>query len=249
MITKAQGERFEAIQTADFGDPHQLQDDRRKVLWVLATAKADPELSYLTPAQISDILRECEGINISRQKAAAILKDERGTVVKRRISEKSHFKIMKIGEDQLNASSLTSVFVDPEKALTEIRRIEDLLSKLNGSLKVCDPYVDNRTLDFLAECNSAKNINLLTVNVLKESRFRRDLTAFRREHGNLLNVRVATQSHLHDRYIIHDEGMLLLGTSLNGFAKKQSFVVALGADLRAAAETVFDRNWASATKF
>jgi len=56
---------------------------------------------------------------------------------------------------------------------------------------------------------------------------------------------------LHDRYryILHEEGMLLLGTSLNGFAKKQSFVVSLGSDIKSATETAFNRMWASATKF
>jgi hypothetical protein len=88
-----------------------------------------------------------------------------------------------------------------------------------------------------------------TSNILKESKLRRDLAAYDKEHTSKIEVRVSPNGVLHDRYILHEEGMLLLGTSLNGFAKKQSFLVSLGPDIRAATETAFNRVWASATKF
>lgn len=43
---------------------------------------------------------------------------------------------------------------------------------------------------------------------------------------------MAAHGVLHDRYAIHDDGMLLFGTSLNGLGLKQTFVVALGQDIR-----------------
>jgi hypothetical protein len=59
-------------------------------------------------------------------------------------------------------------------------------------------------------------------------------------------VRVASAAPLHDRYIIDDVGMLILGASLNGFGKKQCFVIRAGEDVRSMAMTAFDANWASA---
>lgn len=241
--------RFAEAQSGDAGDPHRFDDDRRRVLWVLAEAKEIDELKFLTATQVSDILCECTGIDIPRQRAQAILEGESGTVARRRIAKRRHFRIMKAGEDELTSSSFTSTFVGPEKALSEIRQIEDLLSSLKGELKICDPYVENKTLDYLAECSSAKSLKLLTVNIYKASTFRRDLGAFQKEHGNRLDVRVAPQARLHDRYIVHDEGLLLLGTSLNGFAKKQTFLVSLGPDLRSATESAFDGHWAAAANF
>lgn len=249
MTAKPHVRRFANLLSSEVSDLHRYKDERHQVLWVLAEAKVDVELSFLTPAQISDILCDYADINIPRQRVSAILEGERGTVARRRISKKRHFKIMKSGEDELNSSAPTSTLIDPENALSEIRRVEELLSRLNGGLKICDPYIENKTLDFLAECKSANAIKLLTVNILKPSKFRRDLAAFRKEHGEWLEVRLATQTNLHDRYIIHNDGLLLLGTSLNGFAKKQSFLVALGSDLRSATEAAFDRYWASASNF
>jgi len=216
---------------------------------VLAVAKDDPELAYMTPAQISDILCDREGIHVPRQRAAGILQKESRTVARKRYQGRNRYKIMKQGIEEIRPASLSSIYVDPELALTQIRRMEEILASLKGDLKICDPYVENKTIDFLAECRSSSSIKLLTSNVLKESKLRRDLAAYDKEHTRKIEVRISLNGVLHDRYILHEEGMLLLGTSLNGFAKKQSFLVSLGPDIRAATETAFNRMWVSATKF
>jgi hypothetical protein len=127
--------------------------------------------------------------------------------------------------------------------------MEEILASLKGDLKICDPYIENKTIDFIAECGSASSIRLLTSNVLKETKLRRDFAAYDKEYTSMLEIRISPNGALHDRYILHADGMLLMGTSLNGFAKKQSFLVSLGPDIRAATEAAFDRVWASATKF
>ncbi len=81
------------------------------------------------------------------------------------------------------------------------------------------------------------------MNIGKLTAFQRDARAFNKEHGGILDVRVAPQKVLHDRYVIHDDGMALLGTSLNGLGLKQSFVVSLGEDLRSTALRAFDDVW------
>jgi hypothetical protein len=155
---------------------------------------------------------------------------------------------MKTGLSELAPTLAGSaIFVDPEAALTEIRRMEDTLRSLRGTLLICDPYIENKTLDFLSECNAASAIRLMTTNVLKETTLRRDLSAFMKEHQPDTELRV--RDGLHDRYIIHDGGMLLLGASLNGFAKKQSFVVGMGPDIAAATRTAFNKLWSVAAKF
>jgi hypothetical protein len=136
-----------------------------------------------------------------------------------------------------------TVFVDPTQALSGIRETQGILADLQGDLSVCDPYVDGRTLDFLADCKAGTSIRLLTYNIKKPTAFERDVKAFNREHDSPLEVRVATAKVLHDRYIIHEGGMLLLGTSLNGLGQKQSFVVSIGQDLRSTTLQAFDALW------
>ncbi len=158
---------------------------------------------------------------------------------------------MKAGEAEVDQHLPASgaVFVDPEKGLSAIRRLEETFSSLMGTLKICDPHIENKTLDFLTVCSAASSINLLTVNIHKETAFRRDLAAFRAEHKLPIEVRVSANPKLHDRYLLHQDGLLMLGASLNGFAKKQSFVVALGPDMRGLSEAAFDVQWKAASVF
>lgn len=249
MSAKPHLARFPGLRV-DRSTPHALADDRQRVLWVLATTRDDPDLDYLTPAEVSDILCDLEGINVSRQRAAGLLQKESSAVVRRRRSKgRARYKIMSAGIEELEPSGPTSMYVDPEHALTQIRKLEEILASLVGHLKVCDPYVENKTIDYIAECRKACSVKLLTANVLKETTLRRDLAAFAKQHGDKLEIRVAPAGLLHDRYILHDGGMLLLGTSLNGFAKKQSFIVPLGPDIKSATETAFNRVWATSKVF
>ncbi len=226
-----------------------IGDDRARALWVLAAAEQAGE-SVLTPAEISTALRDVHKIALPRQRVQALLAKEKGTVAPRKKGGVRAYQIMQAGVDVVTASSTTTViFVEPEQAFSKIRKTEEILAGLQGTLRVCDPYVDGRTLDFLAGCQSAAAIRLLTVNIGKPNPFARDLTAFNKEHGGRLEARVAAQRDLHDRYIIHDDGLLLLGASLNGLGKKQSFVIAVGNDLRAAVATAFESRWKAGTSF
>ena len=65
--------------------------------------------------------------------------------------------------------------------------------------------------------------------------------------GSVQEIRVDGSAPLHDRYIIDDSIMTILGTSLNGFGKKQCFIIQTGPDLRAVVLPVFDGLWKSAT--
>ena len=240
---------FNQLNTSALPDVHSLQHERLQIFWVLCAAKGQGALDTLTASQISMVLRDCCGVAISRQRVAAILSREGDTVAKRKLKGRQHFKLMKAGEDTLASSAVEPVFIDPAQALSNIRKVEDILGSLKGEVLVCDPYVDNRTLDFLAACSDAASIKLLTVNVYRQSRFKRDLRAFGQEHGQPLEVRVFCQGELHDRYIIHDGGMLLLGASLNGLGMKQSFIVALGDDIRNVVERAFKKAWTLAKTY
>jgi len=74
----------------------------------------------------------------------------------------------------------------------------------------------------------------------------RALLSAAKTEGRSIEVRMAASTPLHDRYIIDDSRMLILGTSLNGFGKKQGFVVQAGADVRAVVLQGFDNMWLSA---
>jgi hypothetical protein len=239
---------FRSIVTDHLPDVHQLEE-RLQVFWVLAAAKAEPSVESLTSAQVASILQEVCGIGITRQRVTAILKKSKGFVATSKKSGKKNFKLMKRGEDDLLGSSLHSIYLDPEKPLTSRRRVEELFEKLDGEVRICDPYLSSGTLDYLAQSARAANVRLLTENVQDSSRLKRDLAAFRKEHPTPLEVRVSQAGQLHDRYIIYKDGMFWVGSSLKDLGKRQSVVVRLSSTFATEMSRAFEREWNRASKF
>jgi hypothetical protein len=154
-------------------DIHRMEE-RQQVLWVLVATKADPHFDALSAAQISDFLaNKCE-IAMSRQKVIAILEKERaaGSVVMTQRKRLAHFKIMRRGEDEILSASTNAILIDPSKALTSIRAVEEILRSLQGSIRICDTYMDSKTLDYVAEMKKATGVQLLTENVQDSSRLK-----------------------------------------------------------------------------
>jgi hypothetical protein len=156
--------------------------------------------------------------------------------------------ILQPGRDRLLGGAGPISFVDPTKALQATLSLHTLLQSFTGTARICDPYLDATTLDHLSACPPALPIKLLTKNVKDAGRVRALLAAAKTE-GRNIEIRVATVAPLHDRYIIDDAKMLILGTSLNGFGKKQGFVIQAGIDVRGSLLPVFDSVWASASVF
>lgn len=239
---------FKKFDVSALPDVHGLDDEARQVLWVLTACKGDHLLEWTSPTEISDILRDCARIDVPRQRVQALLEQERkqGAVTRQRKNGKRRYMIMRPGEQHLIASLVAPLFIDPERAFTATRKLGHIFGELKGNVRFCDPYVASRTLDFLAECERAASIQLLTVNVQGSASFKADLSAFNREHNGKLEVRAIGQGHLHDRYLVHDEGILLMGASVKDVGKKQSFVVAAGKDIASAVTPAFDKLWSQA---
>lgn len=220
-----------------------LDEDLERVLWVLWVAKDCGE-DALQPAEISSILRDEFGIHISRQRAHGILRANHGqTVVRRRRDGKDVFQVLQAGIDAVSAPANAITLVDPASAFSGIRTAEEILRGLSGEVRICDPYVDPRTLDFLAELTGASEIRLLTVNVQRERPFRRDVSALGRQLGIGVEVRRAQSGLLHDRYVLDQATMIYFGTSIKDLGRKQTFVIQLGSGLVPAIRGTFDQIW------
>jgi hypothetical protein len=247
-MTPAHVASFTRLDVGVLPDVHALSDEARQVFWVLTACKTDPLLEWSSPGEISDILRDCARIDIPRQRVGSILERERkqGAVSRQRKNGKRKHMIMRPGEERLITSPIATMFVDPTQAFSATRKLTDIFGELHGSVRYCDPYIASRTLDFLAHCKHAPTIKLLTVNIQGADSFKADLAAFNREQSGKLQVRVVGQGHVHDRYLLHNAGILLLGASVKDIGKKQSFVVAVGKDIASAVSPRFEQLWSQA---
>ena len=154
--------------------------------------------------------------------------------------------LLAAGREHLSGAAGSILFIDPGKAMQATLTLHGFLQSLTGTARICDPYLDPTTLDHLSACSASLTIKLVTKNV-KDPGHIRTLLAAAKAEGRTIEIRVASSAPLHDRYVIDDGKMLILGTSLNGFGKKQGFVVQVGEDVREVVRRAFDTTWAAAT--
>lgn len=229
----------------DILDPRTLDDDLLKVLSVLLRAKHSGQVPWLSAPQISKILRQDFGIPIHWITIQTLLKKDKRIADRRRRHGRWEFAIMQNGEELLKPTSEPIILVDPEKAIQAVISLHSFLGKLKGTIKICDPYLDSTSIEHLDACQPKATIQFLSKNIKDSGTLRRMISAAITQ-GRALEVRIASSVPLHDRYIIDDDAMLILGTSLNGFGKKQSFIIKAGPDIRGLVISVFDTIWARA---
>ncbi|MBF9233326.1 hypothetical protein [Microvirga alba] len=249
MSSSPHVEVFRGLDTSELPDVHTLATDRLQVLWILVAAKWGGAAISLTAGEISDVLQNVCGIAVSRQRVSAILSTERQSTSRAGRKAPARFQVMKKGEDELLGSGLSPLFIDPTQALSSIRKLEDVLSQLSGEVRVCDTYINNHTIDYLALCTKSTSIKLLTENIQESNKLKRDLAAFTKEHSTPLEIRQASPGQLHDRYFIHQHGLLLVGASLKDISKKQSMVVSLSQNFAREMARAFDGIWSRANRF
>jgi hypothetical protein len=227
-------------------DLHSIESERLKVFWILAEEARKNPAGLLSSYSIAQKLERDYRVDIPRHRVDAILRKERKTVLKRVRGKTEYWKLMRAGEVELDAPSDVATFIDPRKAFTSRTRIHEVLAGLAGHLRFCDPYVDSSVLGSLASCGKANSVKLLTSRI-QSHRFVPDLAAFNREFQIKIEVRSVSKQKLHDRYILHNSGLILLGASLKDIGRAPSFVVALGPDLTNAVSDHFENACSNAT--
>jgi hypothetical protein len=139
-------------------------------------------------------------------------------------------------------------FVESGKPRSAHLLLEDVFKELAGEIHICDPYYGMGSLlrlDLLKHCSLIK---FLTKNPDSRERQRlpRALQEFKQEHGNI-EFRRHTGGDLHDRFIIADSELIILGHGLKDVGNKDSFIIRIPAELATdLIETLrdsFDAKW------
>jgi len=127
-------------------------------------------------------------------------------------------------------------------------QLSDLLEGLRGEVWVCDPYYGTASLLRLDELRNCGPIRFLTCRPdNKEAAFiTRALKEFVSERPRV-EFRRIDPCNLHDRYLLTDDEIIILGHGLKDIGGKQSFVVRLSKtrceDLMRALRFSFEENW------
>lgn len=232
-------------QFENYPDIHLYDDPRREAFLTLEIAETEFDTARLTSSQISDILVNNFSISRTPQAIASTLgKAARNRLVHKNSDDK--FKLMELGREELylvEADNPGAFYIEPGKPFSaKLVLLNDILSKVENRVWISDPYVSIRLLDLLNVLEPDIQIRILTQTVQGKGEFKRALIDFKREHPKT-EVRIVDSDELHDRYILSEKRMWLVGHSLKDLGRRESFIVALGEDIRNSMSEVYEERW------
>ena len=250
---------FKKADTSDFPDFYNYENPLEMGLWVLWVAKDRLEIKKLTAEQIASVIRDVKEISIDAKSINNSFAPAKGKVHTYHEDGEVYFEIMKPGKDHLlsliRKGSVEAFYFEPGKKFSTKRLLSrSVLEELKGKLKIVDPYCGERTLDILKDAKN-KTIEFLTrvekINEKERNRFLRELQDFKSEYPTI-EFRNYLNADIHDRYIISENSLVILGHSLKDLGSKESFVIVLNKEtsrniLEALIEN-FNRRWKQATE-
>jgi hypothetical protein len=226
-------------------DPKAFEDPLGQALAVLnQLSLLEGSTGWASAGAISRALRDEHRIGLHWRTIDALFHEARNLVTRRKRGGRWEYRLLAAGQHHLQSKIPQFLLIEPQRALQGVRTVHAVFGGLRGTVRLCDPYFDPTSIEHLAAIPKGAVIRVLTVNVKDPNTVRRHLSAARTE-GRNIEVRVMPPGTLHDRYLIDDSQFFILGTSLNGLGKKQSFLIAGGADIRAAMLGTFDAQYAS----
>ncbi len=197
---------------------------------------------WLTAAEISKRLREVWGLSCHWRTISTELDKDKTLVARRKRNHRWQYFILEKGKEIVGRTENLVTLIDPKNAVQHTSTLHDHLETLEGRIHICDPYLDSSTLEHLDSCSKDTEILLLTHNIQDTGRLRQLILAYPAT-GKRIEVKKTQKATLHDRYIIDKKNMFVLGTSLNGYGKKECFVIKVGQDIRKLTLDSFKGHW------
>lgn len=246
-------EKLKAIDSSVSLDAHKYEKPLEKALWVLLILKNVIKYDdYLSAKDISCALLQI-GISCKYVKLSRALSRARDMVDRKKVQGEVTFKIMKKGEEHLKKiegkEKLSVVYIDGTKPWTDRRMLSTEFTKnLEGEILIVDKFFGTETLDILADFGTNKKVRFLTAKITSAgSKFNRDIKRFKMQYKNIeINI-YPKEYELHDRYLLTDKEVCLLGHGFKDLGTKESFVIILcdnvGKEIRTTLKSKFEERW------
>ena len=218
-------------------DIHQL-DTERQVLFIL-----NENDTALSAREIKDKLI-AHGISPKTKPMKSFLestlRDKRREFIRDGLVHKDGpgYRIMQKGREYLQS---TVIVIDPsgEKSIQET--IGEILSSLSGAIKLCDPYFDDKAYQLLSRHLDSEKIKSIKVIHSKDGM---DATKNYKIGNHSMEFK-KKKNDIHDRFLIDDSHLYVLGTSLNHIGDKLSFIFNLSI-YKEKFDSIFQDHWNSA---
>lgn len=164
----------------------------------------------------------------------------------------------KYAEEKITAPSAVEnvlFFTGKDSWTDPNKNFQKVIELLKGDLCIVDPFYGNGTFYALEKFGKYRKIRFLSCKLGNEeqnniTKFEINLKRFRKEFKNIEMRKYDKYYELHDRYIIADNGLVIVGHGIKDLADKESFVVFLSKALvkkfLPVLKKVFEERWKKA---
>ena len=249
--------RFKKADISDLPDFYSLSGLLEQGLWVLYVGKEKLGIKHLSRRDVVEVAREVKEVSMAPDSLLQAFRRAGDMIHATKVGQTTVYEIMKPGKDHLlgvkEAGSISVFYFEPGEKFSSKRVLsQDIIQGLKGHLKVVDPYPGVRTLDIMKEAADRPVRFLTRIENLKKDAdreaFLRELRDFTGEHPNI-EFRSYANEDIHDRYVISETSLVLLGHSMKDLGGKESFAIVLSTEasrnISSALTEAFDRRWKS----
>jgi hypothetical protein len=226
--------RFKVADKNNFTDFSKCKKPLDMALWVLLIATEASIARKLTAMQIATIIIETQNISVEVKSIQYSLNRASDNVHRYYEDSETYFAIMQPGKDYILSLRGNDVFnafyFEPNTKFSAKQLLKNqILNSLTGSLRIVDPYCGERMLDILSDVKD-RSIKILTnlenIRERERSQFLREIRDFKTENANI-EFRNYSERDIHDRYIMSEDSLVLIGHSLKDLGGKETFAVIL----------------------
>jgi len=232
-----------------------IDNSRQLALAALELAETQAGIDRLSAEHIVACL-ESAGVTIKKLSITRSLSGARGLISSRKEEGETFYKIMTKGKREietiLSGNKLSVVRIEKDQPRTARLELQEIFKNLTGEVRICDPYYGVRSLDALDFVPDKCTVKFLTVNAADSARkLSGAVKDFKKERPKV-ELRIADRSAgIHDRYVVTNSGLILLGHGLKDIGGKESFIISiektLAPDLIKSTIRGFDSKWATAS--
>lgn len=201
------------------------------VLAILYIAKEDFGQEYLSIEQIIDCI-EASDNSIPKSSISNSISRANNKISSKIINRIKYYKITIHGknfiEDLYESNTLRLVYVEANTPRTALKNLSELFTSLKGNILICDPYYGARTFYTLELIPKETKVFFLTARTSEKIQsINSIINDFKKEHTNFEIREVQNPKEIHDRYIIDDGGLMLVGHGIKDIGNKDSFIIKL----------------------
>ena len=243
-------------QLPNFPDQRKLLTPLDETLWIMWVIR--DYFEHRCPMYASEIahlleIRAIASSEVSVQRALA----RAGKRVLRKKFEKtdkkSAYMISEKGvaylQEKYALGGIKALVIDGTKPWTDRHStLPEIAAELKGRISVVDKFYGSGSLAILHYLKHGNPLQFLTGKTTENTAaFGRELKDFRKEVPALEVRRFSAHQELHDRYIIADNALVIVGHGIKDIGNKESFLLLLKgeatADLRRTLREKFDERW------